>query len=273
MGLDLDSPNCVIFVSSFLTGPAQTWFSSESDRAPYGMADSAGFSTFEEFATALMRHLGDPNPEDKARRSLRSLKQTTSVKAYADEFQRIITYLPNRDAADLRFDFIYGLKPKIQELLVGKVDDSCMPWQDVRDLAYRFDDVVMSSRFPFAPQPSRPSSFRDTRPSNDPSPMDLGATSTEYHRGRTTTPGSPFRGRASTPDPRSFASPLPKLTDQERQKLIATNGCFRCRKPHAGHQARDCPGLSSVSVFAASTSTSAHQSPAASRSASPMSKN
>ncbi len=273
MGLNLDSPNCVTFVSSFLTGPAQTWFSSEADRAAYGMADSAGFSTFDDFATALMRHLGDPNPEDKARKNLRSLKQTTSVKAYADEFQRIITYLPNRDADDLRFDFIYGLKPKIQELLVGKVDDSNMLWQDVRDLAYRFDDVVMSSRFnSTGPQPSRPFPSRDTRPHNGPAPMDIGATSTEYSRGRPSSPGPSSRGRSSTPHPRSSANSLPKLTDQERQKLIANNGCFRCRKFNAGHQARDCPGLSSVSVSTASASTSARQSPAASRSASPSSR-
>ena len=45
MGLDLDSPNCVTFVSPFLAGPAQTWLSSEADRATYGMADSPGSSS------------------------------------------------------------------------------------------------------------------------------------------------------------------------------------------------------------------------------------
>ena len=153
-GFDLESSDVVSYAASFLTGAANSWFLSEADRAPYGSIDNGGFNNFDEFATALTRHMGDPNPEDKARKSLRSLRQTTSVKSYADEFQRLITYLPNRDPADLCFDFVTGLKPKIQELLVGKV--TCdMKWQDVRDLAYRFDDVVMMNHrsFPSPPPP------------------------------------------------------------------------------------------------------------------------
>ena len=31
------------------------------------------------------------------------------------------------------------------------------------------------------------------------------------------------------------------LTREEIQKLRAENACFYCRKPNAGHVARDCP--------------------------------
>ena len=244
-GFDLESSDVVSYAASFLTGAANSWFLSEADRAPYGSIDNGGFNNFDEFATALTRHMGDPNPEDKARKSLRSLRQTTSVKSYADEFQRLITYLPNRDPADLCFDFVTGLKPKIQELLVGKV--TCdMKWQDVRDLAYRFDDVVMMNHRSF-PSPSHRSTVRDD-------PMDLSIVSIPRtaSSSRTTSP-APYRSgpsRSASPHPRGSSSaytsdPIPKLTPEMRDKLMANNGCFRCRKYNAGHLARDCPGPSS----------------------------
>jgi len=184
--------------------------------------------------------MGDPNPDDKARKALLSLRQTTSVKSYADEFQRLITYLPDRDPADLRFDFINGLKPKIRELLVGKTSE--LPWQDVRDLAYRYDDLVMSNRLNPAPA-NPPRHARDNRPSD---PMELG-TAAVTPRSR---PATPYRGRSTsrsvspvTSRSSSPAKPLPKLTEETREKLRRNNGCFRCQQYNAGHIARDCPGL------------------------------
>ena len=34
---------------------------------------------------------------------------------------------------------------------------------------------------------------------------------------------------------------LQKLTAREKDYLSSTNGCFKCRRPHAGHQSTDCP--------------------------------
>lgn len=241
-GFNLNNQAAVCYAASFLTGAANSWFVTTSEHAPPGTKESAGFLTFDTFAAALIRHMGDPNPDDKARQLLRTLHQVTSVKSYADEFQRIVTDLPNRDAADLRFDFINGLKPKIRELLVGKTAD--MPWPDVRDLANNFDAHVMHS------YRSNRDSHRDSRRDD---PMELGAAATSRpanrpstsSRGRSSTrPGTPAASRSSSPAPK----PLPKLTEEMRQMLRRTNGCFRCQKPHAGHQARDCPGLSAAAA-------------------------
>ena len=251
-GFDLNSTKAVVYAASFLTGQAQSWFQGEKERqGPNSDQDNGGFLTFDQFASALAQRLGDPNPDDKARKDIRRLRQTTSVKAYGDEFQRIITYLPGRDPADLRFDFINGLKPKIQELLVGKTHDH-MSWLDVRDLAYRYDDVIMSNRdtgtnrFSHSPRP-----YRDNR-SDD--PMQLGNITQGY---RPSTPGSRSPGSTS----------LPKLTPALRAELLANNGCFRCRKHNAGHFAHNCPGPTDT--------RSRSQSPATThgRSQSPVPKN
>ena len=245
-GFALDHPDAVRYVASFLTGPAQSWFESECLRSPGHLQDTAGFYTFDQFSNALIAQIGDPHPEDKARKALCNLRQTTSVKAYADEFQRIIVLLPHRHHDDLRYDFIFGLKPKIKELLVGKVVD--VTWQDMRDLAYRYDDVVMMNRSTsIAP---RHTSYHDNRRDD---PMELGtASASSPRRSRDIPP----RGRSPSPYPRPNSSgaphrsttpgrrpALPKLTAELRDKLKKNNGCFRCQRMNAGHLASECPGL------------------------------
>ena len=266
LGFDLNQPFTVVYAASFLTGPAQSWYNSEADRAKE-YKESAGFATFDDFSRALSAKMGDPDPESKARDRLINLRQTTSVKAYADEFHRIITHLPHRHPDDLCHDFKRGLKPKIRELLVGRITQN-MTWHDIRDLAYQMDDAVMSHRtdriFP------RTTDRRDNRPDD---PMELGHVSTP--RGRTPSRSqSPERGRRF-PTPGRSSAPLsstttriPKLTPEIRAHLMANNGCFRCRKENAGHTASNCPGPSSNHL-------NRPQSPAPShgRSSSPTPKN
>lgn len=256
LGFDLNQPLTVTYAASFLTGPANSWFDSESARAIFNK-ESGGFATFDEFAHALSSKLGDPDPETKARDNLKRLHQTTSVKAYADEFQRIITYLPNRDAADLCYDFTSGLKYKIKELLVGHITTD-MTWHDIRDLAYKYDDAVMSRRTADPPRYRDTNHPRDNRP-ND--PMDLN--NTEARRGRSPHRSSSHHGRSPTPysRPSGTSASLPKLTDSLREELRANNGCFRCRKHNAGHLARDCPGPAGISHRSPSPAPSRGRSP------------
>lgn len=242
LGFDLNQPFTVVYAASFLTGPAQSWYNSEADRAKQ-YKESAGFATFDDFAKALSAKMGDPDPESKARDRLVNLRQTTSVKVYADEFHRIITHLPNRHPDDLCHDFKRGLKPRIRELLVGRVTSN-MTWHDIRDLAYQMDDAVMSHRNgPDFPRPTS-SDRRDTRTDD---PMELGNISTP--RGRTPSRSqTPERGRRFPTPGRPQASNsstttrIPKLTPEIRAHLMANNGCFRCRKENAGHTAINCPG-------------------------------
>lgn len=42
----------------------------------------------------------------------------------------------------------------------------------------------------------------------------------------------------------AHAKAISKFTSEERSRLMAANGCYRCRKENAGHVAAECPGLS-----------------------------
>ena len=45
------------------------------------------------------------------------------------------------------------------------------------------------------------------------------------------------------PTDRLAATSIPRtpFTEQQRAALFANDGCFCCRRPHAGHISRDCP--------------------------------
>ena len=54
--------------------------------------------------------------------------------------------------------------------------------------------------------------------------------------------GEPSAGTGSGPEPMEIGSIRRKpLTQEEIKRLRSENACFYCRKPNAGHMARDCP--------------------------------
>ena len=246
-GFNLDHPLAVCYAASHLTGSAYEWFE---------------------------RRLGFVDPAQNARDKLRHLRQTTSVRSYADHFQNTIVYLPNRDTADLKSDFLDGLKPEIQALLVGRVKE-LNTWIEVRNLAYEVDAVLMAAR-----KRIQPSSKRDNRRDD---PMELGTiTPAPSRQSRQSRPATSHRSRvpsrSSSPPPSSrsdtssrssspsrFAvsdaataalsssssipphtrasssGPRAPLTDTEREFLMKNDGCLYCRKVKAGHRASNCP--------------------------------
>jgi hypothetical protein len=271
MGINLEDSTSVRYAATFLSSTARSWYQSECDRSTsYGLKDTAGFSTFEEFAKALITHLGDPNPATKARNELLKLSQVTSVKQYADEFQRITTLLPDMDSKDVTYFFHRGLKPQIRNLLIHKFDAETDDWQTVRDRAYLCDDAVMTHRSSATSSTYRATSHhyhqRDSRPDD---PMVLGAISTERHHqnyrlgsNRSATPG-PSHRRSTTPapPPRTSTAGLTKLTDADREYLIKNNGCFRCRQINADHSASNCRNMQQRSVPSTSRTRASSPTP------------
>lgn len=243
--MDLDSIDCVRLASTFLTDAAQDWFQSRmliTAQEEYADTTAAGYANFDEFAFDLERALGDPYPELKARKDLHRLTQRTSVMEYASQFQRIVAHIPTTDPAHLLWKFLDGLKPDLQKLLLGKTE-GMQKWQDVRDLAHRFDSLVMDSRHKAYPDRRPAYPVNTTRDNRRDDPMDLSAAhvpsrSPSVHR-RPPTPG-PNRGRSPAPSSSNTDRPrLAKLTPEERDRCIAEGRCLRCRK--LGHFASTCP--------------------------------
>jgi hypothetical protein len=211
------------------SGAAQWWQSclASSTSSPY--AKSGGFSSFSSFRDAFTIALGIPNPQDKARRDLDTIKQTSTVSAYAAKFQSIAAHLPSSEVGNLRYAFLRGLKPEIQAHLDGKINTATGSWHEAHSIALAFESSPMY-------RPSTPSSsFR--RPPPPParrtsdSPARLAAIATPNRT----------RGRSPTPRPPTTSSPptkLAPLTDEDRKYLIENGGCFRCRE--LGHRSFEC---------------------------------
>ncbi|GAX83983.1 hypothetical protein CEUSTIGMA_g11408.t1 [Chlamydomonas eustigma] len=180
--------------------------------------------------------LGDPDPEEKARQKLRTLCQTGSVKTYANEFQRLITYIPQRHPNDLKSDFHAGLKSDIQGMLVGKVRQ-LFTWIELRDLAYNCDDTLLSHKRRVASSRGRPAThdYHQQQRYRPDDPMELARTSS--------TSSSHQPPRTYKPHRRQTFG---KRTEEERKHLLGNDGYLHCHKTNAGHRPHDCPMFSNT---------------------------
>jgi hypothetical protein len=222
-GHNLNAPDTILYVSSFLRRRAADWYTmrcsgcTNEHLKPYG-----GFSTWAEFAHAFLHDLGEDQPRDRARERLIALRQTTSVLNYGERFVNAIKFLPDMHWEDQRFYYLRGLKPGIQQMLAGKYADQDR-WPALHEQAMKCDNFRVPG---LNPRSFSPSSYSTSAASSSSTPMDLGNVNAH---GR---PKSPTQ-RPSTP------CRLKPLTPEEREDLRRKNACFRCRQ--AGHTSATCP--------------------------------
>ena len=110
-GLTDDVHRCQ-FAVTLLRGRALTWWRTWCDR----LSNLASHLTFNTFCTKLEKAFRDVDHVDRLRRRLASLRQTTSVAKYIDEFRTIVIELGSSKPDDdtVLFQFINGLKPAVQ---------------------------------------------------------------------------------------------------------------------------------------------------------------
>ena len=157
---------------------------------------------------------------DIVRDRFAAVRQTGSVTHYIAAFNQLVLQIPDLGTAEQRSTFMRGLKPHIKT----QVYLHCRDGEDLEtlmSLAEKVDDITFNPHRnrPLATVPSPPS-----RAPQGPEPMELGS-------------------MQHTPTDRLAATSIPRapLTEQQRAALFANDGCFCCRRPHAGHISRDCP--------------------------------
>ena len=144
------------------------------------------------------------NPQEEhfvAREKLRYLKQTSSVSQYLEKCLELTMKISDIGEAEKLDRFIAGLKQEVQLQVVLQQPKS---FTVASNIAIAVDSVLYRNK----------ASHTYLIPSERSQTMDLDAVQT--------------RGYV-------------KLTDKERSRLKENQGCFFCRKTHAGHIARNCP--------------------------------
>ena len=115
----------VMYAASRLEGPAFAWFTPLNERLnDPTQPGPPELESFDSFADHLKLLYGDPNLHENAERNIRRLRQSTSVSAYIQGFERNRQYVTWNDAA-LRHAFYEGLWDQIKDAMVpmGVPDD------------------------------------------------------------------------------------------------------------------------------------------------------
>ena len=193
------------YAVTLLRAHAMNWWEQQEQRIRLGNSET--IDTFEKFEREITKQFGGFDTVERARDTLASLRQVSSVEAYVRRFRETLLLLgaDNYLDSDMCHRFILGLKPWIQRLVKIEAPGTL---DEAMQMAERIDRVRVADPTR-TPRPNHADSSHTT-------PMEIGAV----------TPGRPkYR----------------KLTDQDRQRLMENHGCFYCRKPHAGHTSRNCP--------------------------------
>lgn len=212
----------VSFAASLLRDSALDWFEPSLGDAKAGLPIRASWNVF---AAAVMRRLGDPDLKASSQRELVKLRQVGSASAYASKFLQLSSHAGMDDTA-LIFHFEQHLKPEVRKLLLANPLSGAWPdLQTLVDAAVKADCKLyeISQSFHYASAPA--SGFGNYRSTpvgqSGPVPMDLSATTT----------GAPTK-RWNQMNEQERA--------EERDRRRRLGLCYRCGA--RGHLANECPG-------------------------------
>src|SRR5690554_3038105 len=230
----------------YLAGTAALWW--EGLRRP----DSTPIDDF----VALFRGAFCPrNFLESVRSELLRITMTSTLGEYVTRFRRYMAVLTPDDSNGTdslnslgRSAFISGLPDDLKRNLYAQLDLNTAPIDMVINVAEYFDSLNSSRTSASAPAPG-PSSYwpatsaisssatpMAAAPPRDPMAMELDNLRLELNA---------VRRQLQHQNQSRPSNQLPRLTNEERERLRASGGCFRCRAP--GHHARQC-NVHTVSV-------------------------
>jgi hypothetical protein len=203
-GIDLNSSKAVIYAAGYLADTALTWHRMHLAAVARGATQE--YATWTVFREALITRFTPISPERTAREKLATLRQTKSVRAYAQDFNLCMIELPAMDERDRLYRFMAGLKPEVR--IHVELQNPTTLEQAVQ-LSIQTDSLLWQVKK--GPNlVGRGGPYRDnTNGSSRPQPMELGALETKE--------GKQWR----------------------RQRDLSHVKCYNCEQ--LGHIAWNCP--------------------------------
>jgi hypothetical protein len=107
-----NDPEAVRVAAGYLTDSALTWWRTIEQEVQRGVIQPIG--TWEDFKARLITRFTPITPEYAARARLTTLRQTSSVRDYAERYNLCMIELPHMEECDRIFRFLTGLKPEIR---------------------------------------------------------------------------------------------------------------------------------------------------------------
>jgi hypothetical protein len=204
-GVNLDATAAVEVAVGYLTGHALTWWLSHKQAVERN--EAAAITTWIPFRDALIQRFTTFAADRLARDRLATLRQRTSVRDYAYEFNKCMIDLPDMAEKDRIHAFMQGLRPGVRVHVAVKGPTTVA---DAIETATCVDQEIWRARK--GGNISDYSSRNHGKP--DATPMELGAAESSP-KDRPNVGGNPSAGRCRS-----------------------SVRCYICKK--AGHMAREC---------------------------------
>lgn len=209
----------VAFISSYLTGTAQSWF------LPLYEKNSPLLNDYEAFVAKMRSAFSETDEIRKAENQLRKLRQLGSVTTYASDFEVLASKTNWNDEAKAAA-FRMGLKDDVKDLLIT------MP------APKSFEELVSSASICDERLYERRMERKERFDTSKPSTTTFGFRNQQRvsHSGSSSTPAS----QSSGPVPMELGSTrIRHVSPEERQRRIEGNLCLYCGKPD--HVIAKCP--------------------------------
>jgi hypothetical protein len=170
--------------------------------------------TVQQAVARMQERFVRPDQQIHLRHQLQRLRQTGSVLSFNEAFDNVRGRLTDASDEEVKAAYLNGLRLDIKRALIGANLHATV--DEIMQAAVRADELL-------------PLAYG--QPQQLPRPQPPAAPAVPAIPGHQPPPPAPV--------PAPLRPALPRLTDQERQQLLATGGCFRCRQP--GHISSACP--------------------------------
>ena len=242
------------YAGSFLGGPPSDWwhtlFQRYEESQTNGTTPPVGLTSFSEFANALTNSYGDPDLTGTMERELRTLRQTSSVAAYAADFQRIAGFLIAAGWNDrpLLSNFRANLKDNIKNVLVHEKPFPTT-LQEMIAATIRIDnrehEKIMDRKVPTHQSGTQNNQSRPHQ--NGPNRLQLTAPPNPATSTLPLPVVTPAANNDGTTPMELDAFERRTLTDSEKEFRRSNKLCLYCGSPN--HRVADCPKVPEKARF------------------------